>query len=199
VARWRAASAAVVTAASQQDEAADAALGRRRGDAWPAALARREQRLATLEAARHRLEAQANAAAAAERQPRAAAAAARQRTGPPRRGTARQPVLESPEDKAQSHGTAPERPSMRTNNTGWASGGNAQARVDAAWQSMGACDVTDAPNDTPPAEPRAPATRAPLTQAGMALPQDEAGQAHAIPATLEHGSDHAAAAQALAD
>jgi len=45
---------ALVTAASQQDEAEDAALGSRRGDELPAELARREQRLATIEAAMQR-------------------------------------------------------------------------------------------------------------------------------------------------
>jgi transposase len=45
---------ALVTQAYQQDEAEDAALGSRRGDARPAALARREDRLATIEAAMQR-------------------------------------------------------------------------------------------------------------------------------------------------
>ncbi len=95
---------ALVTAAYQQDEAEDAALGSRRGDALPAELARREQRLATIEAAMQRLEAQAKADAEAERQ----------RTGKQRRGKALKPVLESPEDKAQSHFTDPELYIMRT-------------------------------------------------------------------------------------
>ena len=64
---------ALVTAAYQQDEAEDAALGSRRGDELPAELARREERLATIEAAMQRLEAQAKAEAEAERQRRAAA------------------------------------------------------------------------------------------------------------------------------
>jgi hypothetical protein len=54
VERWREASETVVTAASQQAAAEDAALGSRRGDAWPAELARRAPRLAPLEAARRR-------------------------------------------------------------------------------------------------------------------------------------------------
>ena len=45
---------ALVTAAYQQDEAEDAALGSRRGDALPAEVARREQRLATMAAAMQR-------------------------------------------------------------------------------------------------------------------------------------------------
>jgi transposase len=52
--RWRAEIEAFVTAASQQDEAEDAVLGSRRGDELPAELARREQRLATIEAAMQR-------------------------------------------------------------------------------------------------------------------------------------------------
>ncbi len=79
---------ALVTQAYQQDEADDAALGSRRGDELPAELARREDRLARIEAAMRRLEAQAKAEAEAERQRRADAEAERQRTGKKRRGKA---------------------------------------------------------------------------------------------------------------
>ena len=65
---------ALVTQASRQDEAEDAALGSRRGDELPAELARREDRLATIKAAMQRLEARAKAEAEAERQRRAEAA-----------------------------------------------------------------------------------------------------------------------------
>ena len=54
---------ALVTQAYQQDAEDDAALGSRRGDELPAELARREDRLATIEAAMRRLEAQAKAEA----------------------------------------------------------------------------------------------------------------------------------------
>src|SRR5439155_4245539 len=77
---------ALVTQAYQQDEAEEAALGSRRGDALPAELARREDRMATIEAAMRRLEARAKADADTERQRRAEAAAERQRTGQKRRG-----------------------------------------------------------------------------------------------------------------
>lgn len=127
---------ALVTPAYQQDEAEDAAWGSRRGDARPAARARRGDRLATMDAAMRRVEAQAKAEADAERKRRADAEAARQRTGKTRRGKAPQPVEETPDDTAQSHVTDPERPSMRTNHKGWAYCGNAQARVDGACQSM---------------------------------------------------------------
>ena len=199
VERLREAIEALVTAAYQQEEAEDAALGSRRGDELPAEVARRAQRWATLEAARQRLEAQANAEAAAERQQRAAADAERQRTGKPRRGKALTPVVESPEDKAQSNVTDPELHIMRPNNKGWESCGKAPVSVEAACQIMVACDVTNAPNDKQQAEPMAQATRAILAPAGIALPQDAAGQAQAIPATLEKGYDSEAAAQALED
>src|SRR5207247_4370348 len=129
------------------------------------------------------LEAQAKGEAAAERQRRAEAEAERQRTGKTRRGKAPPPVEESLDDKAQSNFTDPELHIMRTNNKGWEYCGNAQASVDAACQIIVACDVTDAPNDKQQAEPMAQATRATLAQAGIALPQDAAGQARAIAAT----------------
>src|SRR5207248_545452 len=94
---------ALVTQAYQQDAVEEAALGSRWGEALPAELARREERLGQLEAAMRRLEAQAKADAEVERQRRAAADAERQRTGKPRRGTAPQPVGEPPDAKAQSN------------------------------------------------------------------------------------------------
>jgi transposase len=190
---------ALVTAAYQQDEAEDAALGSGRGDELPAELARREQRLARIEAAMQRLEAQAKAAAEAERQQRAAAEAERQRTGTPRRGKAPKPVEESPQDHAQTNFTDPELHIMQTNNKGWEYCGNAQASVDGACQIILACDATDAANDKQQAVPVAHATLTTLAQAGIALPQDETGKVHAIPATLDNGYYSDAAVQALED
>src|SRR5712692_4429693 len=175
---------ALVTQAYQQDEADDAVLGSRRGDELPAELARREDRLARIEAAMRRLEAQAKAEAAAERQRRAEAEAERQRTGKTRRGKVPTPVAESPDDKAQSNFTDPELHIMRTNNKGWEYCGNAQARVDGACQIILACGVTEASNDKQQAEPLAQATLATLTQAGLERPKDESGAAHSLPATL---------------
>ena len=96
-----------MTQAYQQDEAEDAALGSRRGDELPAELARREDRLARIEAAMRRLEAQAKAEAEAERQRRAAVDAERQRTGKTRRGKAPTTGGGYPDDKAQSNFTDP--------------------------------------------------------------------------------------------
>src|SRR6267378_2232874 len=81
VERLREEIAALVTQAHQQDAADDATLGSRRGDELPAELARREERLARIEAAMRRLAAPAQAEAEAERPHRAAAEAERHRTG----------------------------------------------------------------------------------------------------------------------
>jgi len=151
-----------------------------------------------MEAARRRGEAPAKADAEAERQRRAAGAAARPHPGPPRRGNAPHPVRATPDAKAPRHLTAPERPRRRPTNQGWDDGGKAPARGDAACQRIVACDVTAAPNDQPQAEPRAQATRAPLAHAGLEGPKDESANAHAIPATCEHGEDSAAAGEARA-
>src|SRR5512145_3551127 len=98
---------ALVTQASQQDAEDDAALGSRRGDELPAELARRADRLATIEAAMQRLEARAKADAAVERQRRAEVEAERQRLGTPRRGKVPRPVQETPDDNAQTNFTDP--------------------------------------------------------------------------------------------
>jgi transposase len=188
---------ALVMQAHHQDEADDAALGSRRGDELPAELARREERLARIEAAMRRLEAQAKAEADAERKRRAEAEAERQRTGQQRRGNAPKPVEEGPEDKAQSNFTDPDLHIMRTNNKGWDYCGNAQASVDGACQIILACDVSDATNDKQQAKPLALATLATLAQAGIERPQDERGAPQAIPATLDNGYYSAAAVDAL--
>jgi transposase len=188
----------LVTQAHQQDAEDDAALGSRRGDELPAELARREDRLATIEAAMRRLEARAKAAADAERQRRAEAEAERQRTGAKRRGKAPQPVDETPDDKAQSNFTDPELQIMRTNTKGWEYCGNAQASVDAAHQIILACDVTVEANDKQQAAPMAQLTVAQLKQAGIEPPKDIAGAAQKIPATYDSGYYSETAAAAVA-
>jgi transposase len=197
VARLREDIEALMTRASQQDEADDAALGSRRGDELPAEWARREQRLVHIEAAMRRLEAHAKREADEERKRRAEAEADRKRTGQPRRGKAPKPVEDTPDDTAQSNFTEPERHIMRTNNKGWEYCGNAQASVDATCQIILACDVSDASNDKQQAEPLAQAILATLADAGIELPTDESGATEAIPATLDNGYDSEAAVQAL--
>jgi transposase len=188
---------ALVMHAYQQDEAEEAALGSRRGDELPAELARREARLAKIEAAMRRLEAEAKAEADAERQRCLEADAERQGSGKKRRGKAPKEIDETPADKAQMSFTDPELHIMQTNNKGWDYCGNAQARVDGAYQIIVACDVTDATNDKQQAEPMGQAILETLKQAEMALPRNEAGEVHAIPATLDSGYYSEAATQAL--
>jgi hypothetical protein len=188
---------ALVTQASQQDAEDDAALGSRRGDELPAELARREDRLATIEAAMQHLEAQAKAEAQAERQRRAEAEAERQRTGKTRRGRAPKEVDETPDAKAQMSFTDPALQSMQTNNKGWDYCGNAQASVDEAYQIILACDVTDETNDKKQAEPMAQAILETLEQAGIERPTDDSGEPAAIVATLDNGYYSETAAQAL--
>src|SRR2546421_10875569 len=190
---------ALVTQAHQQDEADDAALGSRRGDELPAELARREERLARIEAAMRRLEDQAKVDEKAERQRRADAEAERQRTDKPRRGTAPKPVQDTPDDKAQSNFTDPELHIMRTPNKGWEYCGNAQASVDGACQIILACDVTDRCNDKQQAEPMAAATRAELDAAGIAPAVEATGEPSLIPALLDTGYFSEAAVAALED
>lgn len=108
----------LVMQAHEQDEADEAALGSRRGDELPVELERREQRIATIEAAMHRLEAQAKAQAEAERERRAQAEAERERQGHKRRGRAPKPVEEPPRDNAQLSFTDAELHIMQTNNKG---------------------------------------------------------------------------------
>jgi len=185
----------LVTQAYQQDEAEEAALGSRRGDELPAELARREDRLATIEAAMQRLEARAKAEADAERQRRAEAE--RERTGQQRRGKALKPVDDAPADKAQTNFTDPELHIMQTNKKGWEYCGNAQVSVDGTCQIILACDVTDASNDKQQAAPVAQATLATLAQAGIERPKDASGALQPIPATLDSGYYSETAVQAL--
>jgi transposase len=188
---------ALVTQAYQQDAEDDAALGSRRGDELPAELARREDRLATIEAAMQRLEAQAQADAEAERQRRAEAEAERQRTGKTRRGRAPKEVDETPDDKAQMSFTDPELQIMQTNNKGWDYCGNAQASVDGAHQIIVACEVTAEANDKQQALPMAQLTLANLEQAGIERPKDAEGVSEKIPGTYDSGYYSEAAAEAV--
>jgi transposase len=188
---------ALVTQAYQQDAEDDAALGSRRGDELPAELARRADRLATIEAAMQRLEARAKAEAEVERQRRAEAEAERQRTGKTRRGNAPKEVDERPDDKAQMSFTDAELHIMQTNNKGWEYCGNAQASVDGAYQIIVACDVTAEANDKQQALPMAQLTVAHLEQAGIERPKDATGATQKIPATYDSGYYSEAAAEVV--
>lgn len=183
--------------AQTTDGEEDAALGSRRGDELPDELQRRESRLAIIRAAKERLEAEARAEAEAERQRRQEAEAERQRTGAKRRGREPAPVVDTPDDKAQTNFTDPELKMMKAHNKGWDYCGNAQATVDGTCQIIVACEVTDAANDKQQAVPLAQATQANLKDAGIVPPTDAAGQPQKIPATLDSGYYSEAAAQEL--
>jgi transposase len=187
VGRLRAEIDALLRQAQDVDAEDDAALGTRRGDELPEELRRRQDRLATIEAAMRRLEAEAKATAEAERQRRADDEAERRRTGTKRRGREPGPIGEAPADKAQTNFTDPELSIMRTANKGWEYCGNAQASVDGSCQIILACDVTDQCNDKQQAEPMARVTRAQLDEAGIAPAADSAGARPLIPAALDTG------------
>lgn len=146
---------AEVEALLQQAEAADArdeaAYGPdRRGDELPAELARREQRLQTIRAAKAVLEQEAQAEAALQQAAHKAGA-----TDRPRRGRPPQPPSSVPRPKAQRHVTDPESRIMPAPGAKGSviQGYNCQAAVDATAQIIVAADVTDEPNDKQQAQP----------------------------------------------
>ncbi len=155
VARLRGEIGELLEQARDVDAQDDAVLGAQRGDELPAELRRREDRLATIEAAMKRLETEAKAAADAEQQRRDEAQAQRQRTGTKRRGKPPGPIEETPADKAQINFTEPELSIMKTANKGWDCCGNAQISVDDGCQIILACAVTAQCNDKQQAEPMA--------------------------------------------
>ncbi len=196
-ARLRAEIDALLKQAQEVDAADDAASGARRGDELPQELRRRQDRLAVIQEAKERLEAEAKAAADAERHRRAEAEAERQQAGKKRRGREPGPIVETPEDKAQTDFTDPELSIMKTANKGWEYCGNAQASVDGTCQIILACDVTDRCNDQQQAEPMAQATRAALEAAGMVPAAAETGPRPSIPAAPDTGYFSAPAVAAL--
>jgi transposase len=197
VERLRAQIEELLKQAQEVDTEDDAVLGTRRGDEWPEELRRRQDRLATIEAALKRWEAEARAEADAERQRRDQAEAQRQRTGTKRRGREPGPIVETPGEKAQTNFTEPELSIMKTANKGWDCCGNAQASVDDGCQIILACDVTDQCNDKRQAEPMAQATRGQLDQAGIAPTADESGARPPLPAAWDTGYFGAEAVAAL--
>jgi transposase len=146
---------AEVTTLFQQAEAADvrddALYGpTRRGDEWPAELARREQRLETIRAAKAVLEHEAQAAATLKQEVLDA-----RKTARPRRGRPPQPLSSVPRPKAQRNFTDPESRIMPVSGAkgSFIQGYNCQAAVDARAQIIVAADVTDEPNDKQQAQP----------------------------------------------
>ena len=142
---------ALLHAADAADTQDDATYGpTRRGDELPAELARREQRLETIRAAKTVLEHEAQAAATLKQAVLDARPAAR-----PRRGRPPQPPSSVPHPKTQRNFTDPESRIMPASGaTGsFVQGYNCQAAVDARAQIIVAADVTDEPNDKQQAQP----------------------------------------------
>lgn len=135
-------------AADAQD---DAVYGpNRRGDELPAEVARREQRLQTIRAAKAVVEQEAQAEAVV----RQAAREARETEGP-RRGRPAQPPSPLPSPTAQRNFTDPESRIMPAPGAKGSviQGYNCQAAVDATAQIIVAADVTDESNDKQQAQP----------------------------------------------
>lgn len=150
-ARLTAEVAQLLTQAEAADARDDAAYGPdRRGDELPAELARREQRLQTIRAAKAVLEQEAQAEATLTQ----AAHEARQTDGP-RRGRPPQPPSPVPHPKAQRNFTDPESRIMPASEAKGSvvQGYNCQAAVDATAQIIVAADVTDEANDKQQAQP----------------------------------------------
>ena len=128
-----------------QDQAEDAAHGSDQ-DGWsaPPALADAQRRLATIQAAKARLEAQAQArAAAAQAEKTAQAEAAGKPAPPPPEGPA------VPKPKAQTNFTDPDSRIMRNSDQAFIQGYNAQVAVDADSQIIVAATVTNQAADSP--------------------------------------------------
>jgi hypothetical protein len=191
--------------ANQTDAEEDAALGSRRGDELPNELKRREDRLAVLEAAVKRLEAEAQEKANAEQRRRDEADAKREAEGKKRRGRTPKPIDPTPEDKAQTNFTDPESKIMKTSNKGFDYCINGQAVVDEANQIIVGAEVTQDANDKRQAATMAKKTRETLQAAGIEVPHDadeanaeepeakepqvekKAGQQKRIPMSMDSG------------
>jgi hypothetical protein len=142
---------ALLAQAEAADARDDAAYGPdRRGDELPAELVRREQRLATIRAAKTVLEQEAQAEAALTQ----AAQEARETAGP-RRGRPPSPPKTVPPPTAQRNFTDPESRIMPAPGAKGSviQGYNCQAAVDATAQIIVAADVTDEANDKQHAQP----------------------------------------------
>jgi transposase len=188
--RLRGEVAALLRQAEQGDAEQDAALGSRRGDELPEELKRREGRIAAIEAAMQRLEAEARQAAEAKRQEREAAQAEREAQGAKPRGPQPKPIDERPADKAQTNFTDPDAKIMKTSNKGFDYCYNGQIVVDDEHQIIVAAEVTPQANDKQQAIPLAEATLQNLEAAGIELPptsDEPEAPAKPIPLSADSG------------
>lgn len=173
--------------AERLDAEQDAAQGSRRGDELPDELARREDRLAKIRAAKARLEAEARARAEAEQRRRDQEQAQREADGRRRRGKEPAPIDPTPADKAQTSFTDPEAKIMKQSNKGFDYSYNAQAVADGADQIIVAAAVTNAANDKEQAVPMGRAALENLQAAGILRPRAADGTPAPIPNTADNG------------
>ncbi len=187
IARLQAEIEQLLEQAEQVDAEQDAALGSRRGDELPDELKRREDRLAKIQEAKARLEAEARGKAEAEQRCRDAEQAKRAAAGRPRRGKESAPIDPTPEEKAQTNFTDPEAKIMKQSNKGFDYSFNAQAVVDSANQIIVAAEVTRAANDKQQAVPMARAALDNLSTAGIEQAKAADGTPVPIPNTADTG------------
>jgi transposase len=135
-----------LAAAEATDAEEDALHGAQRGDAMPAWVADKQQRLAKLREAKAALEAAAKAAAEEEKRRRAAAEAKRKAEGRKKNGRTPAPPSEQPDGKAQRNFTDPESRVLLTKD-GYIQGWNAQAAVDGTAQVIVAHGLTASMSD----------------------------------------------------
>jgi transposase len=173
--------------AEQVDAEQDAALGSRRGDELPDELKRRQGRLAKIQEAKARLEAEASAQAAEEQRRRGEEQAKREAEGRRRRGKEPAPIDPTPEDKAQTNFTDHEAKVMKQSNKGFDYSYNAQAVVDGEEQIVVAAEMTTAANDKRQAVPMAQAALHNLDAAGIGRPTAADGIPTPIPNTADAG------------
>jgi transposase len=173
--------------AEQIDAEQDAALGSRRGDELPDELKRRQGRLAKIQEAKARLEAEASAQSAEEQRRREEEQAKREAEGRRRRGKEPAPIDPTPEDKAQTNFTDPEAKIMKQSNKGFDYSYNAQAVVDGEEQIIVAAEATTAANDKRQAVPMAQAALYNLHTAGIERPTAADGIPTPIPNTADSG------------
>ena len=197
IARLQAEIEQLLQQADQIDAEQDAALGSRRGDELPDELKRREDRLAKIQEAKGRLEAEARAKAEAEQRRRDEEQAKREAEGRKRRGKEPAAIDPTPEDKAQTNFTDPEAKVMKQSNKGFDYSYNAQAVVDSANQIIVAAEVTQAANDKQQAVPMARAALDNLDAAGIERPKTADGTPIPIPNTADTGYFSEPAVQGL--
>ena len=187
IARLDAEIAQLLQQAEQLDDEQDAALGSRRGDELPEELKRRTDRLAKIQEAKARLEAEALTKAEEEQRRRDEEQAKRAAEGRQRRGQEPAPIDPTPEDKAQTNFTDPEAKIMKQSNKGFDYSYNAQAVVDGAEQIIVAAEVTNQANDKQQGVPMARAVLDNLAAAGIEQPQTADGTPTPIPNTADTG------------